>query len=86
VYVAGDMIEGQTIGTAIQFGARKHTVLGTIEAQVIPEADSNRSLNVGTSAYDATADGLVVSAQVQSSGSVRIDEDFEAFVRYGAAS
>ncbi len=83
VFVAGNMIEGQTIGASVQFGAKKHTVLGSVEAQVIAQSDSNRSLNVDASAYDATADGVVVTAQVVASGEVRIDEDFEAFVRYG---
>lgn len=85
VFVAGNMLEGQTIGTAVQFGAKKHTVFGDVEAQVIAQSDSNRSLNIDASAYAATADGVVVTSQVLASGAVRIDEDFEAFVRYASA-
>jgi len=83
VYASGNMIEGQTIGTSVQFGSKKHSVLGNVTAQVISQSDSNRSLNVGASNYDTSLDGVVVTATVQSSGLVRIDEDFEVFVTYG---
>lgn len=83
-YISNNVVEGQEVGIGVQFGAKKFTGLGDLEAQTIPESDSNRSLNVNTPVYDVTPDGLVVTAQAVSSGVARIDVDFESFIRYVA--
>ena len=82
VLVGTTVVEGDTLGTSVQFGAKKHTVLGPLEAQTISESDSNRSVNVGGLVYDVDANGLAVTAEAISGGIAKIDADFEAFIRY----
>jgi len=82
VLVGTTVVEGDTLGTSVQFGAKKHTVLGPLEAQTISESDSNRSVNVGALVYDVDANGLAVTAEAISGGIAKIDADFEAFIRY----
>ena len=82
VLVGTTVVEGDVLGVSTQFGAKKHTVLGTIEAQTISESDSNRSVNVGGLVYDVDANGLAVTAEAISGGIAKIDADFEAFIRY----
>ena len=85
VYAAQNAAEGDVVGASVQFGARKASGLGVLEAQVVPFPDSNRSVNIADPAFEATADGVVVTAPAVSAGQVRIDLDFEAYVRYASA-
>lgn len=80
--VGSTVVEGDVLGTAVQFGAKKHTVLGSLEAQTISESDSNRSVNVNVLVYDVDTNGLAVTAEAISGGIAKIDADFEAFIRY----
>lgn len=82
IFISNNTTEGQQIGTSIQFGAKKHTGLGTLVAQTIAEADSDRSLNVDAPVYDPTPDGVTVTANSTSGGLARIDVDFESFIKY----
>jgi len=86
LFVAGTAQEGSAFGGSAQFGARKFAALGTLMARTIQQSDSDRSLNLTAAAYDVTADGLVATATTVSGGSVRIDVDYEAFVRYELVS
>lgn len=81
-FISNNVVEGQQIGTGVQFGSRKVTGIGELEAQTVDQSDSNRSLNVNTPVYDVTADGIVVTAEAVSNGTAKIDVDFEAFLRY----
>lgn len=85
IYAAQNAAEGDVVGASTQFGAKKHVGLGELTAQVVPFPDSNRSVNVADPSFEATAEGLVVTAPAVSAGAVRLDLDFEAFVRYATA-
>lgn len=84
LFASGRVLEGDPFGGSVQFGARKFESLGALEAATIRRSDSDRSLNLATVVYEATAHGLVATASATSSGSVRLDVDFEAAVRYAA--
>lgn len=86
IFTTTNADEADTIGSSAQLGSQKHTALGTIEAQVSPFSDSNRSVNLGVPTVTPDKDSVVVEAAVISTGLVRLDVDFEAFVRYGQAT
>ena len=78
--------EADTIGVSTQFGGRKLSVLGDVRGQVVPGASANRSLNISVPSVTVDRDSLLVAASVISTGLVRVDVDFEAFVHYTTAS
>lgn len=86
VFVSQSVLEGERLGISAQFGSVKFTGFGTLIGQVVDESDSNRSLNVGEQTFSVTSNSLVVTASSVSNGQARIDLDWEAFVKYSAAT
>lgn len=84
-FTAGNVEEGEEIGTGIQFGSKK--LLGLAEnEEVRMRSLRDRSVNIVRSDFQGSRDGFVVRAPASTSGLAVIDTDWEGAVIYPESS
>jgi hypothetical protein len=85
VFASASVEQGEEVGGAVQFGARKAIGLSEnneLVAQVSSVASGNRSVNAGNLAVEGSEQGVLARARAISTGLVVVDLDWEAAVVY----